>query len=116
MPVITISDIMAWSQHPLKVILNKPIAAAITYGLDKKVSGEKNVPIFDLGGEETCCPVLVPFVVSALGVSVLSVHSPPLPTPLVLRSTLSIKVRIGFYTSIARFRFEEFTRFYSVVP
>ena len=28
----------------------------------------------------TCCPVLVPFVVSALGVSVLSVHSPPLPT------------------------------------
>ncbi|KAJ7050290.1 heat shock protein 70 [Mycena amicta] len=31
-------------------IINEPTAAAITYGLDKKVSGERNVLVFDLGG------------------------------------------------------------------
>lgn len=31
-------------------IINEPTAAAIAYGLDKKVSGERNVLIFDLGG------------------------------------------------------------------
>ncbi|THU85982.1 heat shock protein 70 [Dendrothele bispora CBS 962.96] len=31
-------------------IINAPTAAAIAYGLDKKVSGERNVLIFDLGG------------------------------------------------------------------
>ncbi|KAK3595068.1 hypothetical protein CHS0354_043165 [Potamilus streckersoni] len=31
-------------------IINEPTAAAIAYGLDKKVGGEKNVLIFDLGG------------------------------------------------------------------
>ncbi|KAG1868092.1 heat shock protein 70 family, partial [Suillus tomentosus] len=31
-------------------IINEPTAAAITYGLDKKVVGERNVLIFDLGG------------------------------------------------------------------
>ena len=31
-------------------IINKPTAAAIAYGLDKKAEGEKNVLIFDLGG------------------------------------------------------------------
>ena len=31
-------------------IINEPIAAAIAYGLDKKVSGERSVLIFDLGG------------------------------------------------------------------
>jgi len=31
-------------------IINEPTAAAIAYGLDKKVTGEKNVLIFDLGG------------------------------------------------------------------
>merc|ERR1712138_45209 len=30
-------------------ILNEPTAAAIAYGLDKKV-GEKNILVFDLGG------------------------------------------------------------------
>ena len=30
--------------------INKPTAAAIAYGLDKKVTGERNVLIFDLGG------------------------------------------------------------------
>ena len=31
-------------------IINEPTAAAMAYGLDKKVSGERNVLIFDLGG------------------------------------------------------------------
>ena len=31
-------------------IINEPTAAALAYGLDKKLSGEKNVLIFDLGG------------------------------------------------------------------
>ena len=31
-------------------IINEPTAAAIAYGLDKKVNGERNVLIFDLGG------------------------------------------------------------------
>jgi L1 cell adhesion molecule like protein len=31
-------------------IVNEPTAAAIAYGLDKRVSGERNVLIFDLGG------------------------------------------------------------------
>ena len=31
-------------------IINEPTAAAIAYGLNKKVGGERNVLIFDLGG------------------------------------------------------------------
>jgi Hsp70 protein len=31
-------------------IINEPTAAAIAYGLDKKVTNERNVLIFDLGG------------------------------------------------------------------
>ncbi|XP_033110525.1 heat shock 70 kDa protein IV-like [Anneissia japonica] len=31
-------------------IINEPTAAALAYGLDKKLSGEKNILIFDLGG------------------------------------------------------------------
>ena len=31
-------------------IINEPTAAAIAYGLDKKLVGERNVLIFDLGG------------------------------------------------------------------
>ncbi|KAI9924520.1 hypothetical protein ASPWEDRAFT_522324 [Aspergillus wentii DTO 134E9] len=31
-------------------IINEPTAAAIAYGLDKKIDGERNVLIFDLGG------------------------------------------------------------------
>ena len=31
-------------------IINEPTAAAIAYGLDKKVAGERNVLIYDLGG------------------------------------------------------------------
>ena len=32
------------------IMINEPTPAAIAYGLDKKVSGEHNVFIFDLGG------------------------------------------------------------------
>ena len=31
-------------------IINEPTAAALAYGLDKRLSGDKNVLIFDLGG------------------------------------------------------------------
>ena len=31
-------------------IINEPTAAALAYGLDKKLTGEQNVLIFDLGG------------------------------------------------------------------
>jgi L1 cell adhesion molecule like protein len=31
-------------------IINEPTAAAIAYGLDKKISGKRNILIFDLGG------------------------------------------------------------------
>jgi len=31
-------------------IINEPTAAAIAYGMEKNVKGEKNVLIFDLGG------------------------------------------------------------------
>ena len=34
----------------VKRIINEPTAAAIAYGLDKKVKGEQNVLIYDLGG------------------------------------------------------------------
>lgn len=34
----------------VKRIINEPTAAALAYGLDKTLSGEKNVLIFDLGG------------------------------------------------------------------
>ena len=34
----------------VKRIINEPTAAALAYGLDKNLSGEKKVLIFDLGG------------------------------------------------------------------
>ncbi|KAF0289314.1 Major heat shock protein Ba [Amphibalanus amphitrite] len=34
----------------VKRIINEPTAAALAYGLDKKLSGEQNVLVFDLGG------------------------------------------------------------------
>ena len=34
----------------VKRIINEPTAAALAYGLDKSLQGEKNVLIFDLGG------------------------------------------------------------------
>ena len=34
----------------VKRIINEPTAAALAYGLDKNLSREKNVLIFDLGG------------------------------------------------------------------
>jgi molecular chaperone DnaK (HSP70) len=32
------------------LIINEPTTAAIAYGLDRKVTGERNVLVFDLGG------------------------------------------------------------------
>lgn len=40
-------------------IINEPTAAAIAYGLDKKVGAERNVLIFDLGGGTLMCPSLL---------------------------------------------------------
>ena len=34
----------------VKRIINEPTAAALAYGLEKNLGGEKNVLIFDLGG------------------------------------------------------------------
>jgi molecular chaperone DnaK (HSP70) len=38
-------------------IINDPTASAIAYGLDKKVNGEHNILIFDLGGGTCDVPV-----------------------------------------------------------
>jgi molecular chaperone DnaK (HSP70) len=40
-------------------IINDPTAAAIAYGLDKKVVGERNVLIFDLAGGTLMYPFLL---------------------------------------------------------
>lgn len=40
--------------HVLRII-SEPSAAAIAYGLDKKVGAERNVLIFDLGGGILMC-------------------------------------------------------------
>ncbi|KAH8799590.1 heat shock protein 70 [Flagelloscypha sp. PMI_526] len=39
-------------------IINGPTPLVIPYGLDKKISGEQNVPIFDLGGRNFDVSVL----------------------------------------------------------
>ena len=31
-------------------IINEPTAAALAYGFDKKIKGERNILIYDLGG------------------------------------------------------------------
>lgn len=36
-------------------IINEPTAAAIAYGLDNKSSAEKNILVYDFGGEITVC-------------------------------------------------------------
>ncbi|KAB7507191.1 Heat shock cognate protein [Armadillidium nasatum] len=86
-------------------IINEPTAAAIAYGLDKKVGGERNVLIFDLGGGT--------FDVSILSIEdgVFEVKSTAGDTHLGgedfdNRMILSLK-GIDFYTSITRARFEE---------
>jgi hypothetical protein len=68
-------------------IINEPTAAAIAYGLDKKVSGERNV-LKDLSSNP------VPSVVCALHASAPSVPFPPPPKPQ-SRSTFSSKVSIS---------------------
>uniref|UniRef100_A0A8C1NPJ2 Heat shock cognate 70 n=1 Tax=Cyprinus carpio TaxID=7962 RepID=A0A8C1NPJ2_CYPCA len=48
--VITVPDAETIAGLNVLHIINEPTAAAITYGLDKKVGGERNVLIFYLGG------------------------------------------------------------------
>jgi len=36
-------------------IINEPTAAALAYGLDKKLQGEQNIVVFDCGGKQLCC-------------------------------------------------------------
>ena len=36
-------------------IINEPTAAALAYGLDKKLKGEQNVVVFDCGGKQHAC-------------------------------------------------------------
>ena len=36
-------------------IINEPTAAALAYGLDKKIKGEQNVIVFDCGGKLNAC-------------------------------------------------------------
>ena len=36
-------------------IINEPTAAALAYGLDKKVDGEQNIVVFDCGGKLIAC-------------------------------------------------------------
>ncbi|KAI4814259.1 hypothetical protein KUCAC02_003461 [Chaenocephalus aceratus] len=74
-------------------IINEPTAAAIAYGLDKKVGAERNVLIFDLGG------------------GTFDLVSGPKRT---LSSSTQASIEIDslyegvdFYTSITRARFEE---------
>ncbi|KAF0313673.1 Heat shock protein cognate 4 [Amphibalanus amphitrite] len=91
-------------------IINEPTAAAIAYGLDKKVGGERNVLIFDLGGGT--------FDVSILTIEdgIFEVKSTAGDTHLggedFDNRMASIEIDslmegIDFYTSITRARFEE---------
>jgi len=56
-------------------IINEPTAAAIAYGLDKKVKEEKNILIFDLGGGTFDVP-------SSLLRTVFLRSRPPMVTPI----------------------------------
>ncbi|KAK9505004.1 hypothetical protein O3M35_009159 [Rhynocoris fuscipes] len=85
-------------------IINEPTAAALAYGLDKGLKGERNVLIFDLGGGT--------FDVSILTIdegSLFEVKSTAGDTHL---GEASIEIDalyegIDFYTKISRARFEE---------
>ena len=79
-------------------IINEPTAAAIAYGLDKKVVGERNVLIFDLGGGT--------FDVSLLRSRRVSSRSrPPLVTPiLVARTSTTASSTTSSRSSSARTR------------
>lgn len=62
-------------------IINEPTAAALAYGLDKNLKGDKNVLIFDLGGGTFDVSILSIdegslFQVSALWISVVAYSDP----------------------------------------
>ncbi|KAL1130904.1 hypothetical protein AAG570_012145 [Ranatra chinensis] len=85
-------------------IINEPTAAALAYGLDKNLKGERNVLIFDLGGGT--------FDVSVLTIdegSLFEVRSTAGDTHL---GEASIEIDalhdgLDFYTKVSRARFEE---------
>ncbi|CAG9949999.1 unnamed protein product [Clonostachys rosea f. rosea IK726] len=110
-------------------IINEPTAAAIAYGLDKKIEGERNVLIFDLGGgtfdvslltieegifevkstaeriKKTWLPTLVLCAVFALACErAKRTLSSSAQTSIEIDSLFE---GIDFYTSITRARFEE---------
>ncbi|GIY20108.1 heat shock protein 70 A1 [Caerostris darwini] len=91
-------------------IINEPTAAALAYGLDKNLKGEKNVLIFDLGGGT--------FDVSILTIdegSLFEVRSTAGDTHLggedfdnrLVAHFVEEFKRIDFYSKITRARFEE---------
>ncbi|EEC14892.1 heat shock protein, putative, partial [Ixodes scapularis] len=81
-------------------IINEPTAAALAYGLDKNLKGEKNVLIFDLGG-------------GTFDVSILTIDEGSMFERTLSSSTeASIEIDalfdgIDFYSKITRARFEE---------
>ncbi|KAG0431608.1 hypothetical protein HPB47_021662 [Ixodes persulcatus] len=88
-------------------IINEPTAAALAYGLDKNLKGEKNVLIFDLGGGT--------FDVSVLTIdegSILRTACERAKRTLSSSAEASIEIDalfegVDFYSKITRARFEE---------
>uniref|UniRef100_A0A672RK94 Heat shock cognate 71 kDa protein n=1 Tax=Sinocyclocheilus grahami TaxID=75366 RepID=A0A672RK94_SINGR len=105
-------------------IINEPTAAAIAYGLDKKVGSERNVLIFDLGGEDFDNRMVNHFIsefkrkykkdISDNKRAVRRLHTACERAKRTLSSSTQASIEIDslyegidFYTSITRARFEE---------
>jgi molecular chaperone DnaK (HSP70) len=82
-------------------IINEPTAATITYGHDKKVSGERNVLIFNLGGGT--------FDVSLLTIEEVSLGSRPLPVTRILveKALTTVSSTTSFRSSSATAQAQE---------
>ncbi|KFO18468.1 Heat shock 70 kDa protein cognate 4 [Fukomys damarensis] len=95
--------------HVLRII-NEPTAAAITYGLDKKVGAERNTLIFDLGGGTFDVSVSLEVKSTAGGTHL---GGEDLDNRMVNHFISEFKhknkkdIRIDFYTSITHAQFEE---------
>uniref|UniRef100_A0A671RPS1 Heat shock cognate 71 kDa protein n=1 Tax=Sinocyclocheilus anshuiensis TaxID=1608454 RepID=A0A671RPS1_9TELE len=105
-------------------IINEPTAAAIAYGLDKKVGSERNVLIFDLGGEDFDSRMVNHFIsefkrkykkdISDNKRAVRRLRTACERAKRTLSSSTQASIEIDslyegidFYTSITRARFEE---------
>uniref|UniRef100_A0A8C2ZH00 Heat shock protein 8 n=1 Tax=Cyclopterus lumpus TaxID=8103 RepID=A0A8C2ZH00_CYCLU len=105
-------------------IINEPTAAAIAYGLDKKVGAERNVLIFDLGGEDFDSRMVNHFIaefkrkykkdISDNKRAVRRLRTACERAKRTLSSSTQASIEIDslyegvdFYTSITRARFEE---------